>query len=157
MDMVRFRDDALFLAKTAVGFNKLKEQMQSLAKFFILKVEEASSISVKYLDRVVKSEGDRLVTLPFLKDAQPARRLALTSAHQRAVHTSWPTMMLGRVEKLSKVSSVVRDCQDEIRNGLKKDGCFVPTENNVQRCRAHSCALPRENCLATAELPSLVA
>ena len=52
----------LFLAKSASDFNALQDRMQSMGKFFKLSLEEASTVSIRYLDVVVKRDGDTLIT-----------------------------------------------------------------------------------------------
>ena len=63
-------------------------KMEGLSEFFVLKVEEVSTVQLRYLDILVRRGGSVAKTLPFLKDPNLSRKLPLKSAHPWAVHRS---------------------------------------------------------------------
>ena len=56
IEMFKFRDDMLFLCSSVKGFMKLKNNMDRLADFFVLKIEEVSTVSMRFLDITVQRE-----------------------------------------------------------------------------------------------------
>ena len=87
-----------------------------LADFFILSVEEASSVALRLLDIYIRQVEDRLVVSPFLKDPGLQKRLASSSAHQRSIHESWPRMVKRQLSLLASDEGVrkqVLDMTDE--------------------------------------------
>ena len=128
----RFRDDMLFILKKGQSFKTLFNEMTRLSGCFKLNIEEISTIQIRYLDIVIRRGDVGFETVPFLKDPRLSRRLAMISAHPREVHTAWPTMMLRRVQSLSKSHSANSAFGEELRKRLTSDGCFVPAHH--MRC-----------------------
>ena len=102
--------------------------MDRLAEWFVLKIEEVSTVSIRFLDISVRRDGDRLICSPFLKDPGLARRLSACSAHPLAVHKSWPKVMLRRMGLLSNSEQEALAFVEEMTRRLMRDGCLVPPE-----------------------------
>ena len=133
LDWYRFRDDCLFLVQLGQGFKAALEKMKRLADLFELKVESVSTVEMRYLDLMVRREGDRIMALPYLKDPGLSRRLSRESAHPWAVHAAWPRMMLKRGEKLTDSNEALVAYNDELRSRFLADGCVVPPHGTVIR------------------------
>ena len=132
IDWFRFRDDMCFFLKKGQTFNVLLEKMRRNGKFFELKIEDYSTMEMRYLDVVIRRHNDRVETFPFLKDPRLSRRLSMVSAHPRDIHLAWPRIMLERVVPLTKSADAIYEFSDEVRNRLRNDGCLVPARRRCQ-------------------------
>ena len=121
----RFRDDMLFVVNKRDVFRELFDRMQSLSECFKLKIEEVSTVELRYLDMTIRREEDRLVTLPFLKNPRLSRRLSASSAHAHEVHAAWPRMMLRRIGALSHSLEAKNEYEIELTKRLENDGCLL--------------------------------
>ena len=130
VDWYRFRDDMCFLLHSGPLFQKLLDRMRRLSGCFELKVEEVSTVELRYLDVVLRREDDRIVTYPYLKDPGLSRRLSCKSAHPREIHLAWPKMMLQRVPSLSNSDGGVAAYNAELLRRLYNDGCLVHLTHN---------------------------
>ena len=121
----RFRDDMLFLCGSVIGFRNLLAKMEKYADWWQLKVEDASTIQIRFLDLVVRNEVDGIMCEPHLKDPNLSRRLAASSAHPASVHRSWPRAVVSNIDKITD-GDVALAYKREIMSRLGKDGCVVP-------------------------------
>ena len=133
LDWYRFKDDMLFLVQDAQAFKSLWGTMREQASFYDIVIEEVSLVSLRFLDVMVSRSGDRIVTTPALKDPCLCRRLARTSAHHWSIHTSWPRMMMRRLEKLASDPDDVCAYKAELSTRLRKDNCIVPNWSSGER------------------------
>jgi hypothetical protein len=123
LDWFRFRDDMLILTNGDVTpVRKLISEIRTLADFFVIKTEAVSITWVKFLDVEIRRVDDRLITIPVLKDPGLAKRLTCDSAHPFKVHSSWPRMMMKRVEKLATEAVDVLSYKQELSSQFVKDG-----------------------------------
>ena len=79
------------------------------------------------LELILRREGNRIVTLPHLKDPGLSRRLSKQSAHALEVHKSWPKVMMKNVASITTSSEAVKEYQFELAIRLRNDGCLLPS------------------------------
>ena len=123
-DWFRFRDDMCFVVKGGQNFKSLLAKMEE-ASFFEPKTEDCSTVELRYLNLRIRREGNRLITLPFLKDPGLSRRLSRLSAHPHEIHAAWPRMLLKKVAALTNVDVAKVECIKELTERFINDGCLV--------------------------------
>ena len=136
LDWFRFRDDMLFMATSGPGFRSLYNTMEEKAEFFQLKIEDISTVRIKFLDLEICRSDTRILTLPSPKDPGLSRRLSRKSAHPWSVHVCWPRMMIGRVASLTSSTDAIEAYTLELISTFEK---LV----SIQRRHAiHGCEWP---------------
>ena len=133
LDFYRFRDDMCFILDNGKRFSEVLAEMRGLADFFVLKIEDVSTVQIRYLDLVLRRELDSIISLPHLKDPALSRRLSRLSAHAIGIHSAWPKMMLNRIEALSSSSEAKCEYRIELTKRLMHDGCLIPTVSTFSR------------------------
>ena len=108
---LRYRDDVLAIMERASFARPWVDKIVSEAsKFFILELEEVSTVGVAFLDlfvyRKVTPEGTcRISFSPYIKDTANHVPLGPGSLHHRSVHEHWPVMEVARMCRLSRARS----------------------------------------------------
>ena len=143
IDWFRFRDDMCFFLSSGPLFKRLLERMSQLATFYELKVEDVSTVELRYLDLVFRRQDGRIAVCPYLKDPCLSRRLSRLSAHPWEIHQSWPKMLFKRAELLTNSSEALCEYKSVLTSRLRNDGCLVPS--GMERHRGLSALNCRES------------
>ena len=108
-----------------------------LGRYFHVKCEEVSSISVEFLDVRVNILQDRFQVQPKFKDASLARPLEVSSIHPRHVHESWPRGVASRLISLASDAAAAREAV-EIFSKRLRDFHHPPSIVNAVEQTLHS-------------------
>jgi hypothetical protein len=103
MSYMRYEDDTLLHCVSSRGFHTWFNRFSKLANYFKFKVEEASTVSLPFLNLnvIVGAPGEYFSTVPYFKDSTLRRPLSVHSAHPMSLHYSWPVQYLRGLIPLS--------------------------------------------------------
>ena len=100
----RFKDD-IIVARNRNLTKHFVWCMKHRSKYYKIKVEEISDMSVIFLEVRVWKDGSRFVTGPEFKPTSLWQPLGTDSVHAHRCHTSWPAARLTMSQALSESQS----------------------------------------------------
>ena len=110
----RFKDDIIIVARNRALTKHFVWDMKHRSKYYKIKVEEVSDISVKFLEVRERKEGSRFITGPEFKPTSLWQPLGSDSAHAPHFHTSWPAARLTMSRALSGNPSIFQKAKQEL-------------------------------------------
>ena len=102
----RFKDDIIIVAKNRMLTKHFVWGMKHRSKYYKIKVEEISDITVQFLEVRVWKHGSRFVTGPEFKPTSLWQPLGADSAHVPHCQMSWPAARLTMSRALSGTPAI---------------------------------------------------
>ena len=93
----QFRDDILMLCNDSEAFEEFFAQLSKHAGYFTISFDEKSFESIDWLDITIFRHNSRWLIKPFFKKSNIGVPLSCPSAHNPAVHLSWPGQVIRRL------------------------------------------------------------
>ena len=112
----RFKDDIIIVAKNRMLPKHFVWGMKHRSKYYKIKAEEISDITVKFLEVRVWKHGSRFVTGPEFKPTSLWQPLGADSAHVPHCHMSWPAARLTMSRALSGTPAIFQKAKQELIN-----------------------------------------
>ena len=139
---IRFRDDIFIVFERQAGPGRAKapkefvSKFREKTKFYKLKVEETSLVSVTFLNMVVRVGDGRLITEHFVKPTSVGvAPLCPTSGQPWHVHSSWPLGQLKLIRSLCTFSQAADEAEARFRAKFSSNGITFPVVSASLRKR----------------------
>ena len=129
----RFKDDIISVAKNRVLTKHFVWGMKHRNKYYKIKVEEISDITVKFLEGRVWKHCSRFVTGPEFKPTSLWQPLGADSAHAPHCHMSWPAAHLTMSRALSGTTAIFQKAKQELINRFTSHFAPEPIIKNLRK------------------------
>ncbi len=112
----RYRDDIIIIGDNIKKAHDFFDGLRKGSKFFELKLEEFSLVSVRFLQVTIEKNVQKgcIDIRPFRKKSNQGIPLEITSSHPFATHRGWPISLVRNLRSISSSVGIAKEAKDEL-------------------------------------------